>query len=303
MYNSHKGLPAPLGLTLGPPDQGHEVNLSLGNLVEPPSRWAGQDESMRNWLQAKAEEDKRKQEEERTKQENLRLDQRKIEQNMLRDSLNGGVPPPMVPLIFAGMCGGNLSSHTLEWTQQYLAQMGLLNQQQQIQQHQYIQHQGLPPSKIHRDSRMILPSSYSAQEPPMLSTTQTVNRVSQDRSLTCSTSEAYLSQRNTAKMQPHLQPTSRHSMHPLQKFQTAQTVPGSAPSLLFHHWTPPNDSSGQPPAPSKSQHGAPSSQHAPSHLRSGYQNLSKKGKLGGSQANNAPAASQPSEMSFPGSSH
>ncbi|KAK5084533.1 hypothetical protein LTR05_005611, partial [Lithohypha guttulata] len=104
---------------------------------------------MRNWLQAKAEEDKRKQEEERTKQETLRLDQRKIEQTMLRDSLHGGIPPPMVPLIFAGMGGGNLSNHTLEWAQQYLAQLSLQNQQQQQQlqvQQQQIQQQQGPPS-------------------------------------------------------------------------------------------------------------------------------------------------------------
>jgi len=133
MNNPHRGLPAPLGLSLPPPDRGQSTAPLLGQLPAPPPQWTGQDESMRNWLQAKAEEDRRKQEEERTKQENLRLDQRKVEQSMLRESLQGGVPPPMVPLIFAGMGGGNLPGHTLEWAQQYLAQLSLQNQQQQQQ--------------------------------------------------------------------------------------------------------------------------------------------------------------------------
>jgi len=318
MNNSHRGLPAPLGLNLGPPDRGQSTNPSLGNLPAPPSQWAGQDESMRNWLQAKAEEDKRKQEEERTKQENLRLDQRKIEQSMLRDSLNGGVPPPMVPLIFAGMGGGNLSSHTLEWAQQYLAQLSIQNQQQhqqlqaqqqQIQQHQSLQQQGPPSPEMRRDSRMIPPNPYSAHHPPTPSTTsQATNHLPQSRGLTHSSSNTSLSRLNTAELQPQplasSAPTSRHSIHPLQQSQTAQSEPSSGPSLFFHHWTPPNNNGGQPPTPSgKSQNGSPFSQNAPSHLRSEYQNSPKKRKFGGGQSNNAPSTSQPSETSPPGSSH
>ncbi|KAK5940059.1 hypothetical protein PMZ80_007477 [Knufia obscura] len=317
MNNSHRGLPAPLGLNLGPPDRGQSSNPSLGNLPAPPSQWAGQDESMRNWLQAKAEEDRRRQEEERTKQENLRLDQRKIEQNMLRDSLNGGVPPPMVPLIFAGMGGGNLSSHTLEWAQQYLAQLSIQNQQQQqqlqaqqqqhVQQHQQIQQQGPPSPEMRRDSRMIPPNPYSAQQPPAPSAPQATNHVSQSRGLAHSSSSTSLSRLNTAELQPQplpsSAPTSRHSMHPFQQSQTAQSEPSSGPSLFFHHWTPPNNSGGQPPTPSgKSQHTSPFSQHAPSHLRSEYQNTPKKRKVGGGHSNNAPATNQPSETS-PRSSH
>ena len=63
---------------------------------------------MRHWLAAKAEEDKRKQEEEKTRQESLRLEQRRIEQSMLRESLQGGVPPQLVPMIYAGMGGASL---------------------------------------------------------------------------------------------------------------------------------------------------------------------------------------------------
>lgn len=318
MNNPHRGLPAPLGLNLGPPDRAQPTNSSLGNLPAPPNQWVGQDESMRNWLQAKAEEDKRKQEEERTKQETLRLDQRKIEQSMLRDSLNGGIPPPMVPLIFAGMGQGGLSGHTLEWAQQYMAQLSLQNQQaqQQIQaqqqqlqqQQQQIAQQGPPSPELRRDSRMIPPNPYAAQQnAPLLP--PSAGQVSQSRSMTQTTQNTgALSRLNTAELQPQSlpasAPSSRHSMHPLQQSQTAQSEPSSGASLLFHHWVPPNPNGVQPPTPSgKSQHGSPFSQQPTSHLRSEYQSSPKKRKLGGGNGNSAGPTSQPSEPSPPGSSH
>ena len=49
----------------------------------------------------------------------------------------------MVPLIFAGIGGGNLPAHTLEWAQQYLASLTLQNQQQQQQQQIQAQQQQL----------------------------------------------------------------------------------------------------------------------------------------------------------------
>ncbi|KAJ2968567.1 hypothetical protein NUW58_g10195 [Xylaria curta] len=69
---------------------------------------------------AKAEEERRKQEEEKTRQETLRLEQRRIEQDILRTSLDRGIPPPMIPVVFAGMSGGTLSQATLELVQQFL---------------------------------------------------------------------------------------------------------------------------------------------------------------------------------------
>jgi len=121
-------------MTLPNPDRGpNPSNLPLGQLPAAPSQWQGADESMRNWLQAKSEEDRRKQEEERTNQERLRLEQRKIEQTMLRESLQGGVPPYMVPMVFAGIGGGNLANASLEWAQHYMAQISLQQQAQQQQ--------------------------------------------------------------------------------------------------------------------------------------------------------------------------
>ncbi|MCJ1226846.1 hypothetical protein MMC12_003500 [Toensbergia leucococca] len=147
------------------PDRGPpSVNLPMGQLPAAPTQWHGADESMRNWLQAKAEEDRRKQEEERTRQETLRLEQRKIEQTMLRESLQGGIPPHMVPMVFAGMGGGNLANASLEWAQHYMAQI-TLQQQAQLQQQQ-LQAQTTP--ELRRESRMLggpQPNPYGAQQP------------------------------------------------------------------------------------------------------------------------------------------
>ncbi|KAG5301517.1 large tegument protein UL36 domain-containing protein [Histoplasma ohiense] len=93
------------------------MNTSMPNLPSPPPQW--QNESMRQWLQTKAEEYRREQEEERTRQESYRLDQRRVEQSMLRESLKAGVPPCMVPLIFASMGGGC----NLQWIQQHMSQL------------------------------------------------------------------------------------------------------------------------------------------------------------------------------------
>ncbi|KAI9874857.1 MAG: hypothetical protein M1830_009201 [Pleopsidium flavum] len=163
-----RGLPPPAAMTMQNADRGPPpVGQPLGQLPAPPAQWQGADESMRNWLQAKAEEDKRKQEEERTRQESLRLEQRKIEQTMLRESLQGGVPPYMVPMVFAGMGGGNLPNASLEWAQHYMAQISLQQQQQQLQQQQQALPQQTPP-ELRRDSRMITgpqPNPYATQQP------------------------------------------------------------------------------------------------------------------------------------------
>lgn len=77
---------------------------------------------MKSWLMARAEEEKTKQEEERTRQAQLRIEQRRIEVDILRSSLNGGIPPALIPLVFAGMgnSGGAVSKTALDWAQQYL---------------------------------------------------------------------------------------------------------------------------------------------------------------------------------------
>ncbi|KIX03413.1 uncharacterized protein Z518_06965 [Rhinocladiella mackenziei CBS 650.93] len=312
MNNPHRGLPLPAGLSLPPPDRGPSTAPPpLGHLPAPPSQWAGQDESMRSWLHAKAEEDRRKQEEERTRQEGLRLDQRRIEQNMLRESLQGGIPPPMVPLIFAGIGGGNLPGHTLEWAQQYLASLTLQNQQQhqqiqaqqqQIQQQQLQQQQQTSPDPL-RDSRMIPPNPYGGHQPSASSSSQGRNSISGPQPASTA-----LSRLNTSEFIPSstTNQANRQSLHPLQQTQTASSEQSSGVGLFFHHWTPPNTSSSggvQPPTPSgKSNHGSPFSQHTGSHLRSEYHNSPKKRKTTGGHAVPVPPTSQPPDPSRPMSS-
>ncbi|SPQ27622.1 ab795c5c-949c-424c-ad29-a8088eacf3a7 [Thermothielavioides terrestris] len=137
MSAPHRGLPPPAALppVPAPPGSGPSQpppSLSIGQSVPPPPHLQGQtlgqlppappwhEESMRAWLVAKAEEDKRRQEEERTRQESYRLEQRKTEHEILRTSLQGGIPPPLVPVVFAGLGGGALSPAALEWAQQFM---------------------------------------------------------------------------------------------------------------------------------------------------------------------------------------
>ena len=148
MSQTHRGLPP---LTLPEPGRGQPVmsqqtGSGPGQMPAPPSQWQGAEESMRNWLLAKAEEDKRRQEEERTRQESLRLEQRKIEQSMLRDSMKGGIPPHLVPMIFAGISGSSSGSGSYG----HLSQDWLLQYSTQLQ---GAQHQASQVSSDQRDSR------------------------------------------------------------------------------------------------------------------------------------------------------
>jgi hypothetical protein len=138
MSAPHRGLPPPAALppVQPPPGSGPSQappTLSAGQPIPPPppsqsSQTLGQlpaapswhEESMRAWLVAKTEEDKRRQEEERTRQESYRLEQRRMECEILRTSLQGGIPPPLVPVVFAGMGGGALSPAALDWAQQFM---------------------------------------------------------------------------------------------------------------------------------------------------------------------------------------
>lgn len=89
--------------------------------LPPPPGWQISEEANKAWLHTKAEEEKRRQEEERTTQERLRLEQRRTEFDILRAALQGGVPPSVVPVIFASMGGGTVSPATLDWAQQQFA--------------------------------------------------------------------------------------------------------------------------------------------------------------------------------------
>lgn len=285
MAAPHRGLPPPAAMTVlpqpQPPQQPQSIGplpltQPLGQLPAPPQQWQGAEESMRNWLQAKAEEDKRKQEEEKTRQESLRLEQRKIEHEMLRTSLAGGIPPYLIPMVFAGMGGGNLPNASLEWAQHYMAQSHQLQQQQQQQQ------QPLLPSQTHttpeqiqrRDSRVLsqtyggqphpapitLPSTPSSQQPVGFIPSFPLSPVSRSRQTAEAPAVAkppqtsQLPRLNTSEMQVQ-PPPAGPTIHPLQQSQTAQQEQESSP-IYFHHWQPPTSQAGtssvqqQPSTPS-----------------------------------------------------
>ncbi|RVD89987.1 uncharacterized protein DFL_000970 [Arthrobotrys flagrans] len=125
MSTSHRGLPPPAAMALS----GHSPSPNLNQL---PDRWQhGSEETQRSFLQAKSDEEKRRQEEERTKQENYRLEIRRTELEMLREAFRGGIPPQLVPMIFTGG-GGALASTSAEWANHYISQLNH-NQQQLLQ--------------------------------------------------------------------------------------------------------------------------------------------------------------------------
>jgi hypothetical protein len=265
----------------------------MGQLPAPPQQWQGAEEPMKNWLHAKAEEDKRKQEEEKTRQESLRLEQRKIEQAMLRDSLSGGIPPYMIPMVFAGMGGGNLPNASLELAQHYKAQSHQLQQQQQIQQPQLLQSQHTSPEQAQRfEGRPHAQSISSQQHPPPLTLPSTpigppgqqqsagflpsyqlspASRSRQNAQVQATIVRppptTHLPRLNTGEMHiqpppsaPNVQILPGQPGYPLPHSQLApQQETQSSPSIYFHHWQPPTSQAGtssgnQPTTPSGKRH-------------------------------------------------
>ncbi|EDU44572.1 hypothetical protein Ptr902_06660 [Pyrenophora tritici-repentis] len=288
MSTPHRGLPPPSAMTLPDPARGGAPSMSssLGQLPPAPPQWQGAEDGMKNWLAAKAEEERRKQEEEKTRQETLRLEQRKVEQSMLRESMQGGIPPHLVPIIFAGIGGGNLANVSSEWIQQYA------NQVQAAQQHVQAQAQSQLSPDLRRDPRLIgqaLSTVYAGQAqasqtilpPTSVLPGQPLQTQSQQgspsftgytgaslsprsraaqaglggaptsapRSLT----QSSLPRLTTNEMNIQPPPAAPAGVQQLQQTQTQQQEQ-SSPSIYFHHWVPPSSSSqdksssGNPPA-------------------------------------------------------
>ncbi|KAF2821824.1 hypothetical protein CC86DRAFT_101067 [Ophiobolus disseminans] len=279
MGTPHRGLPPPSAMTLPDPGRGPpSMPTPLGSLPPAPSQWQGAEDGMKNWLAAKAEEERRRQEEERTRQETLKLEQRKIEQSMLRESMQGGVPPHLVPIIFAGIGGGNLANISAEWIQQYTATVQAAHQQAQVQSQSQIS------PDLRRDTRMIgqqASSVYAGQTPisqpvlpptailpgqplptqaqqappgyggimsPQARAAQPSGILGPPTSVPRSMPQSQLPRLTTNEMNIQQPPTASSSAQ-----QSAQQEQ-SSPSIYFHHWVPPSSSnqekssSGNPPA-------------------------------------------------------
>ncbi|KAK6226192.1 hypothetical protein QIS74_02239 [Colletotrichum tabaci] len=307
MSAHHRGLPPPAAMTLPQPSHSSSApppppppapqsigqappsthNHVMGQLPGPPPQWHGAEESMRSWLAAKTEEERRRQEEEKTRQESLRLEQRRIEADMLRTSLNGGIPPPIVPLVFAGM-GGGVPPAALEWAQQFLAQ-----QSQQPQHPQLLPSQA-PLSPDHRrDSHSQyagqysgVPSTPSSAPGPhgfsgypgspqrgratTLSSTGSVSRPLGSSNLpSLNTNVPHSGPPGSSTLQSHQQ--QHHHHHPAAQSAQTQQETQPSPSIYFHHWHPPTSQAGggstQPATPSgespRNKRKATSPQQAP----------------------------------------
>lgn len=241
--------PVPQPVVLGP---SHPQRDSWGQLPPPPQQWQGSEDSMRHWLQARAEDDKRRQEEERTRQESLRLEQRKVEMDMLRTSLSGGIPPPMVPLVFTGMASaGVLPQAALEWAQQFmpLSQVPrtqiMSSQRPASPEHQQdIQYHALP------TTQPPAPPGYAYFGSPTRPRGQTVSGATGRPTIPPPGLSTNLAQ-------PGHGAGSGVSSHPhMQQAQYSQHESQASPSIYFHHWQPPSSQtsggSNRPGSPSGS---------------------------------------------------
>ncbi|KAM3449922.1 hypothetical protein MY3296_006532 [Beauveria thailandica] len=220
------------------------------SLPPPPHHWSTSDESMRFWLQARTEEERTRQEQERTRQEGLRLEQRKIESDMLNSSLNGGIPPPMIPLVFTGMAsGGVLPQAALDWAQQYMAS-----------QSQYHQLPAPPPRPIspesHREAAAPSSASYHPPNlpPPVQGGTYAAYATSPTRprgstvsgQMTRPAAGSNISSAGSNTPQSAgLQP-STSTLGPFPSHQSGAGQSSQQDSqLFFHHWQPPVTQPGQ----------------------------------------------------------
>ncbi|KAI1632636.1 hypothetical protein F4809DRAFT_645256 [Biscogniauxia mediterranea] len=279
MSAPHRGLPLPAAMTLpqppsapgpphppapgpplqpqGPPAPSPHIQ-ALGALPAPP-QWQGSEDSMKNWLMAKTEEEKRKQEEEKTRQATLRLEQRKVEMDILRTSLDRGIPPPMVPVVFAGMSGGAMPQVALEWAQQYLAP-------QQAHPAQILPAQGPASPEARRDSQQYgyagsagVPSTpgsgpgfvpYAGPGSPSRPRAHTLGMGAPVGRPLGGSALPRLTTTGEGSVGP---PGVPHPSHALAQQQTAGPQQDTqSPSIYFHHWQPPNSQAGssQPAAPS-----------------------------------------------------
>lgn len=338
MSTHHRGLPPPSSMTLPdpgrpppPPPPPPQIPPShphaLAALPDPP-RWQGggsETDQMRNWLATKAEEEKRRQEEERTSQERLKLEQRRIEHAMLQDSLNGQIPPHMVPMIFAGIGGANLANISLEALQQWTQQIHLA--------HQQLQHDTSPEMQLRRESRSVNqpvqpyalqahPQHTGAMQqpappppPPPMSTQHTTFSAYQPQRQPSppppppppkipsqhppSAARNALPRLTTGDMQVHAPPTAPSSAHPLHQTQTVgqQEHPTSSPSIYFHHWVPPTSQADKGNAPQ-----TPVTGPGTSHLSESDHANSPRKRKNQSAHQPAPVPSGPSQSSPPFSS-
>jgi hypothetical protein len=289
MSAHHRGLPLPAAMTLppqpppsaaippsshppGPPPLGPVLTTphshALGQLPGPPPQWQGAEDSMRSWLAAKTEEERRKQEEEKTRQETLRLEQRRIECEMLRTSLDRGIPPYMVPVVFAGMGGGILPQAALEWAQHSFSQTQghpqLLAPQSSVspehrrdsQPHTYSGYSGVPSTPGSAPAQpgggyITYPTSPTRGQRPSGPVGGNASRP-----LGPGTNPSGIGAASSQSGTGGQPPVQTHHLQQQQQQQQQQHEAQANAGIFFHHWQPPasqaSGSSTQPATPSGS---------------------------------------------------
>ncbi|QKX63046.1 uncharacterized protein TRUGW13939_10214 [Talaromyces rugulosus] len=293
--NPRRGLPPPAAMTLAPDAQmTTTATAPVPQLPPPPLHWHTPDDAMRHWLQTKAEEDRRRQEEERTRQESLRLEQRRIENNMLREAFQAGVPPHMVPLIFTGLGGGSTARSSWDMAQQIELSTHATHQRA-LSQHQ---HQAIPPPltsstpgpaaesaqtlppDFRRDSRAIPPNPYATQVslppasapsqplPPSPTQSQRYSITSQTNSVRSSDLRPPASSVSRLNSGETRETPSSHAAAAQYQQSPSAPTPASMPakseaaqsSIFFHHWVPPGQSQPSTPSTKGQQETIPRSQ-------------------------------------------
>ena len=336
-------LPPPSSMTLPDPRPSQHSSLTRYPPAPAPSEAnlqasysaghasASQEEAYsRALLEFKAEEERRKQEEEKTRQESLRLEQRKIEAAILHDALHGGIPPQMVPIIYAGI-GSARTGADREWVQQLIAQFQALAAQQPQQQLQALpqyaseqdhRREGMHPSYVaapyvvaHPQSHpTVLPSQsmeqpppsqqHAPHHPPPLQTTFAAYnpgpRHHPQSAVPRSATHTQLPRLTTNDIFPAPPQQGSGSAHPLHQSQTAD-APTSSP-IFFHHWQPPAESKSSHPTANQPQTPAtnrdePHSAH-PSHLsEQSHRDSPRKRKAQGGHQPQPPPSAGPSNHS------
>ena len=186
--------------------------------------------------------------------------------DILQKSLNSGIPPPLVPVIFAGMAsvaGGALPQVALEWAQQFMAQSTghpaqLMPAGQASPHRRDSQSQGFGPSYS------AVPSTPgSAPNPGGYSYPGSPTR-SRGYSMTQAGPMARVAEQGstlpnlntnvpTPAGPPNVQSQSGHLLGQPSSAAPQQEVQAS-PSIYFHHWHPPTSQAGG----SSTQPGTPS---------------------------------------------
>ena len=262
MSGHHRGLPPPAAMTL--PDPTRSTGGSSGareyapHLLPPPSQSQVPEDSMREWLIAKSEEDKRKQEE-------LRLEQRKIEERMLREAYQSHVPPQLLPAMFAWIGGSPMAPQALESAQQQLVQ-GQQSGPPALHQ-QVVPGRGSPdPRQDTRVGIQYVPvqaplagaasgQAAPGQVLPSQSQQQTVypspayqSPKSRNRSMYAAPTQygphSAIPQSATQGALPRLTTNEPATVAP-SSYSHQQEQPSPSPSIFFHHWQPPQQGGGK----------------------------------------------------------